>query len=138
MKIKYTWDKSTGARTWWAKISSEQHQQLINELERISEWVMEHSCDPKGLVWTVFTSRDQDIWGRAGHHRGRINCALSRLGGLLNKAKRQRGDWSYDQFASLEKILTLAHELASDRFEKYHFHESGTDVKDINTDLFEF
>ena len=116
MKIKYTWNKSTGARTWWAEFDPNTHAYLVRELEKVSEAVMQSSCDPNSDLWQTFTQRDREIWGRSGHNKGLANSALSRLGGLLDKAKRRQGDWSYDQFASMKNIFTLANGLAPTEF----------------------
>jgi hypothetical protein len=126
MKIKYTWNKATGAKTWWAEFDSTTHAYLVRELEKISEWVMQSSCDPNSDLWKTFTQRDRDIWGRSGHNKGLANSALSRLGGLLDKAKRRQGDWSYDQFASMQNIFILAHGLDSQQFT----HLDWLEIKD--------
>lgn len=113
MHIIYRKDYPTTARTWFAKMTRPDREQLERRLTDLLVYLGEKSINPQVEPWLSASERAKSIWGWSSYE-SKPNNLISVLAGAIDKLRRG-GDLTDRQLEHCEKIGAVMDQLGDAR-----------------------
>jgi hypothetical protein len=143
MHIIYRKDYPTTAKTWFAKMTRQDREQLERRLIDLLVYLGEKSINPNSDPWVSVSERSKSIWGWSSYE-SKPNNLVSVLAGAIDKLRRG-GDLTDRQLEHVEKIGAVLDQLGDTRhtFTPITFEESdalpssGNALEDLRQKLFD-
>jgi hypothetical protein len=142
MLIEYRKSQPPTAKTWFAKLTPNTHQQLQSHLEQLLLDIAESSVQgtkPDQKLWTAAVLADQELWHRAQQHGNQANTMVSIMAGAISKL-RSGGDLTAKQLQHIETALTVFSMIRGDQawqfVEVEQYSSTGNSLQDLRNRLF--